>query len=122
MRSTVLFCFILTSAVATGALACDRQNALRLHDSFVSMGRTEPTAFHWFPTTQSMPEQMRATLMESYATADACLNGKPRTIDFYVGNKLIGHIGTDGFFVPLNPAYDLPARQGAHIWLDAHVK
>lgn len=122
MRFAALFCFVLTSSVATGAVACDKQNALHLHDSFVGMGRTEPAAFRWFPNTQSMPDQMRAHLMESYATADACLNGKPRTIDFYVGSKLIGHVGADGFFVPLDPAYDLPARPGVHIWFDAHVK
>lgn len=122
MRSAALFCFIFTSALAVGAQACDKKNAHRLLIGFVGMGQTEQSAFRWLPSTQSMPDQMRATLMESYATADACLNGKPRTIDFYLGTELIGHVGTDGFFAPLNPAYDLPTRPSAHAWLDVHSK
>ena len=86
------------------------------------MGLVEPAAFRWSPDTQSMPDQMRAHLMESYAKPDGCFNGKPRVIDFNVGPKLIGHVGADGFFVSSDPAYDLPVRAGGLVCLDSHVK
>ena len=60
--------------------------------------------------------------MESYAKADACLNGKSRVINFYVGSKQIGHVDADGFFVPTDPAFNLPARAGIKVWLDAHYR
>lgn len=122
MRITVLFCLIFTSSVTTVVMACDKQSATLMQSQINGMGRIEPVAFRWSVDTQSMPDQMRAHLMESYAKADACLNGKPRVINFYVGPKLIGHVDAHGFFVPSDAAYDLPPREGVHVWFDGHFK
>lgn len=122
MRFAALFCFIFASSLATVAVACDKKGAAVAHGQFVGMGRVEPGIFRWSPNMQSMPDQMRAHLMESYAKLDACLNGEPRTIHFYQGDKPLGQVGVDGWFVPLDPKYDLPARPGVHIWMDGHFK
>jgi len=122
MRSASIFFLVLTSSITPGAIACDKSNAVQLRDSLIGMGRAEPLAFRWSASTKSMPDQMRATLMQSYATADACLNGKPRKINFFVGAKPIGFVDVDGFFVPLDSAYDLPPRPGFRAWFNAHVK
>jgi hypothetical protein len=110
MHFSALCCLVFTSSAATVAAACEKQSANVIQSQLSTMGRVEPAAFRWSKDTQSMPDQMRAHLMESYAKADACLNGKPRVINFYVGPKLIGHVDAKGFFVPSDPAYDLPAR------------
>jgi hypothetical protein len=122
MRFASMLCFILASSLTTVAGACDKKGATVAQGQFVTMGDIEPGVFRWSSHMQSMPEQMRANLMESYAKIDACLHGKPRTIRFYQGDKPIGQVGIDGWFVPLDPKYDLPTRPGIHIWMSGHIK
>lgn len=122
MRFPALCFLVLSSSAAKVAVACNKQSATVIQDQFKTMGRVEPAAFRWSTNTQAMPDQMRAHLMESYAKADACLKGKSRMINFYVGSKLIGRVDAGGFFVPSDPGYDLPARPGLQVWFDAHSK
>lgn len=122
MRFAALCCLILTSSATTVAVACDVKSATLMQSQFKNMGRVEPAAFRWSANTRSMPDQMRAHLMESYAKADACINAKPRVIKFHLGPELVGQVDAHGFFVPSYASYDLPARPGINVWLDAHFK
>lgn len=114
--------FTVLALVASGAVACDKQGALHSQASIAAMGKAAKASFRWDAQTKTMPDQMRAHLMESYAQADACLKGAPRVIDFYVDTKRIGQVGVDGYFVPTDPAYDLPARPGLHFSAKITVK
>lgn len=122
MRFANFFCIVFFSSLSTGALACDKKSAAVEYSQFVNMGHGEPGTFHWSSNMQSMPDEMRAHLMESYAKVDACLNGASRAIRFYQGDKSFGQVGVDGQFVPADPKYKLPAKPGVHVWMDAHVK
>ncbi len=95
MKRIILVLILVSLFLPSNLIAsCDKAGAIELQNSIGSFGSWSieqgKVIFRWGKDWDQMSKSQRLGLIQGFANADACINGKSRSIIFLRNEKKVG--------------------------------